>query len=127
MNGLIQHLATSGLDLSEDNVLGIEYAPNLSIFTSPDLPDDFYILSYFGYFFLDSDYYWNDCWEIAIFQCDKINRSIDKIKSISHQNGTGYKIDIYIDFSLRIRGRAIKPDGIISQNNSIPYLLLKSI
>ena len=127
MNGLIQHLAASGLDLSEDNVLGIESSPNEIIFKS-SLPEDFYILSYYGNVYLNSQYKWNDCWEIAIFRCNKTNFSSEKIKSIFHQNEAGYKAFIYVDSSYIMRGCNVSPnDDRLHNVTSIPCLYLKSI
>lgn len=48
MNGLIQHLATSGIDLSEDNILRVSLAYSIYYYYDDivrwDLPDEFYLI-----------------------------------------------------------------------------------
>lgn len=50
MNGLIQHLATSGLDLSEDNILHITLSNVIYYYYDDivywDLPDEFYLITF---------------------------------------------------------------------------------
>ncbi len=50
MNGLIQHLATSGLDLSEDNILHIAGGYAIYYYYDDivrwDLPDEFYLVTF---------------------------------------------------------------------------------
>lgn len=50
MNGLIQHLATSGLDLSEDNILHITGGYAIYYYYDDivywDLPDEFYLITF---------------------------------------------------------------------------------
>lgn len=50
MNGLIQHLATSGLDLSEDNILHITGGYVIYYYYDDivrwDLPDEFYLVTF---------------------------------------------------------------------------------
>lgn len=50
MNGLIQHLATSGLDLSEDNILHITGGYAIYYYYDDivrwDLPDEFYLVTF---------------------------------------------------------------------------------
>ena len=50
MNGLIQHLATSGLDLSEDNILHISLAHAIYYYYDDivywDLPNEFYLITF---------------------------------------------------------------------------------
>lgn len=50
MNGLIQHLATSGLDLSEDNILHISVSNTIWWYYNDivrwDLPNEFYLVTY---------------------------------------------------------------------------------
>ena len=52
MNGLIQHLATSGLDLSEDNILRISVSNVIWWYYNDiirwDLPSEFYLVIYVG-------------------------------------------------------------------------------
>lgn len=50
MNGLIQHLATSGIDLSEDNILRVTSALSIYYYYDDivywDLPDEFYLITF---------------------------------------------------------------------------------
>ena len=89
MNGLIQHLATSGLDLSEDNILGASSNNNTSIYEH-GLPDEYYVLAYGGDMYSSTS--WAYCWGVGLFKVNKSSSKVEFLKQIIHVNESGRKV-----------------------------------
>lgn len=89
MNGLIQHLATSGLDLSEDNILGASSNNDTSIY-EPSLPNEYYVLAYGGDMYSYGS--WAYCWGVGLFKVNKSSSDVKILKQIIHANESGRKV-----------------------------------
>lgn len=89
MNGLIQHLATSGLDLSEDNVLGASSNNDTSIYEGT-LPNEYYVLAYGGDMYSYGS--WAYCWGVGLFKVNKSSSDVKILKQIIHSNESGRKV-----------------------------------
>lgn len=89
MNGLIQHLATSGLVLSEDNILGASSNNNTSIY-EVDLPNEYYVLAYGGDMYSYGS--WAYCWGVGLFKVNKSSSDVKILKQIIHANESGRKV-----------------------------------
>lgn len=89
MNGLIQHLATSGLNLSEDNILGASSNNDTSIY-EPSLPNEYYVLAFGGDMYSYGS--WAYCWGVGLFKVNKSSSDVKILKQIIHANESGRKV-----------------------------------
>ena len=114
MNGLIQHLATSGLDLSEDNILHISASTAIWWYYNDivrwDLPDEFYLVIYTGLYSPTSTRTGDGAYMIQYYHItNKTTKTL--LKTISHMDETlevlveekspssGYNIQYFLDGS----------------------------
>lgn len=123
MNGLIQHLATSGIDLSEDNVLGASSNKNTSIY-EPNLPNEYYVLAYGGDMYSYSS--WEYCWGVGLFKVNKSSSDVKKIKWIIHGNESGRKVQFAMSGDVLVM-HYVTAGGSIDNTIYPSRLFLKSI
>lgn len=114
MNGLIQHLATSGLDLSEDNILHISASNVIWWYYDDivrwDLPDEFYLVIYTGLYNPTSTRTGDGAYMIQYYHItNKTTKTL--LKTISHMDeklevfveekspSSGYNIQYFLDDS----------------------------
>ncbi len=122
MNGLIQHLATSGLDLSEDNVLGVSSRDNQILFES--YPIGTYALAIGGMVIPSDD--WKDCWGIGMFQLKA--SGVLAVWIITHGNDTGRTVIFASGTKTSpLILRYLTPTGAVYQDEYPARLYLKSI
>lgn len=96
MNGLIQHLAISGLDLSEDNIVGIQvfYSYNDVTAYQTLAPQQCKLVLMSGGF---QSIYQLNLWGIGIFDIDVTSKTSKRLSFEEYHNGTSYIADIKID------------------------------
>lgn len=96
MNGLIQHLATSGLDLSKDNIAGIQifYSSNDVTAYQTLAPQQCKLVLIGGSF--QSDYQF-DYWGIGIFDIDVASKTSKRLSFEEYHSGILYIVDININ------------------------------
>lgn len=123
MNGLIQHLATSGIDLSEDNVLGASSNNNTSIY-EPNLPNEYYVLAYGGDMYSYSS--WEYCWGVGLFQVNQTSSEVKFLKQIIHANDTGRKVEFSMSGDVLVM-YYVTAGGSIDNTIYPSRLFLKSI
>lgn len=123
MNGLIQHLATSGLDLSEDNVLGASSNNDTSIYEY-SLPNEYYVLAFGG----DMDSYgsWAYCWGVGLFKVNKSSSEVKFLDQIIHANDTGRKVEFSMSGDVLVM-YYVTSGGSIDNTIYPSRLFLKSI
>ena len=87
MNGLIQHLATSGLDLSEDNILRVSSALSIYYYYDDivrwDLPDEFYLITFATLWSPTDDTIDNKAYLIQYYHCGD---GLKLLKEIDHDS-----------------------------------------
>lgn len=123
MNGLIQHLATSGIDLSEDNVLGASSNNNTSIY-EPNLPNEYYVLAFGGDMYSYSS--WEYCWGVGLFKVNKSSSEVKFLNQIMHANDTGRKVEFAMSGDVLVM-YYINSGGPIYSSIYPSRLFLKSI
>lgn len=123
MNGLIQHLATSGLDLSEDNVLGASSISDTSIYED-SLPNEYYVLAFGG----DMRSYssWEYCWGVGLFKVNKSSSNVKILKQIIHGNELGRKVEFSMSGDVLVM-YYVTSGGSIDNTIYPSRLFLKSI
>lgn len=132
MNGLIQHLATSGIDLSEDNIIAC-VCSNTNVFETGDyvvdIPDKYYMFTFGGILNTSSGGVTNNTWGYAIFEINRIARTSALLTQYSHDNDEGYSMsfEIWSDGYLSIK--TLRPTGgsAASKTSPMPRIYLKSI
>lgn len=125
MNGLIQHLATSGIDLSEDNVLAVSSGKQ-SVFEEPNFPSVFYALTCGGWNYSLSDD-GNYTWGYGVYKITKRPHDFMQVWLVTHKGNNGE----YIEFSLEednvLYWTIYKASGSYYTSNNAPRIYLKSI
>lgn len=96
MNGLIQHLAISGIDLSEDNIAGIQtfYSNNDVTAYQTLAPQQCKLVLMDGSF--QSNYQLN-LWGIGIFDIDVASKTSKRLSFEEYHSGSSYIADIKIE------------------------------
>lgn len=123
MNGLIQHLATSGLNLSEDNILGASSNNNTSIY-EVSLPNEYYVLAYGGDMYSYGS--WAYCWGVGLFKVNKSSSEVKILKQIIHANESGRKVRFAMSGDV-LEMYYVTVDGSIDNTIYPSRLFLKSI
>ena len=123
MNGLIQHLATSGLDLSEDNILGASSNNNTSIY-EVSLPNEYYVLAYGGDMYSYGS--WAYCWGVGLFKVNKSSSDVKILKQIIHANESGRKVQFAMSGNV-LEMHYVTAGGSIDNTIYPSRLFLKSI
>lgn len=123
MNGLIQHLATSGLDLSEDNVLGASSNNDTSIYEY-SLPNEYYVLAFGGDMYSYGS--WEYCWGVGLFKVNKSSSDVKILKQIIHGNESGRKVQFAMSGNVLVM-YYVTSGGSIDNTIYPSRLFLKSI
>lgn len=123
MNGLIQHLATSGLDLSEDNVLGASSNNDTSIYEY-SLPNEYYVLAFGGDMYSYGS--WEYCWGVGLFKVNKSSSDVKILKQIIYGNESGRKVRFVMSGNVLVM-YYVTSGGSIDNTIYPSRLFLKSI
>lgn len=87
MNGLIQHLATSGIDLSEDNILHVSFGNAIYYYYDDivrwDLPEEFYLITFASLWSPVDDTIDNKAYLIQYYH---LGGGINLLKEIDHDS-----------------------------------------
>lgn len=132
MNGLIQHLATSGLNLSEDNIIAC-VCDNTNVFETGDyvvdIPDKYYMFTFGGTLNASSGSVTNNTWGYAIFEINRVTRTFELLTQYSHNNDAGYSMYFEISSGGYLTIKTLRPTGgsAASTTSPEPRIYLKSI
>lgn len=131
MNGLIQHLATSGLNLSEDNIIAC-VCNNTNVFETGDyvvdIPDKYYMFTFGGTLNAPFGDVTSNTWGYAIFEINRAAGTFELLTQYSHNNDAGYSMYFGISSAGYLTIKVLRPTGGSAATTSPePRIYLKSI